>query len=115
MGLPVSIRLKKAFGRRMHGNSLYPATEVKYRGVGGFTVLSLKICSTSCGLIRNINYALLVCEVRIMSVKPKWEDPAKRPAKPETMNTPGDFREFTDLMKKIVGKPKPASHGSAGD
>jgi hypothetical protein len=41
----------------------------------------------------------------------KWDDPAKRPPKPETMNTPGDFGVFTDLMKKIVEKPKPASPG----
>jgi len=39
----------------------------------------------------------------------KWDDPAKRDPKPETMNTPGDFGRFTDLMKKIVEKPKPAS------
>jgi hypothetical protein len=41
----------------------------------------------------------------------KWEDPAKRPPKPETMNTPGDFGVFTDLMRKIVEKPKAASPG----
>jgi hypothetical protein len=30
------------------------------------------------------------------------------------MNTPGDFKVFTDLMRKIVEKPKPsASHGPA--
>jgi hypothetical protein len=39
----------------------------------------------------------------------KWVDPAKLPPKPETMNTPGDFERFTDLMKKIVEKPKPSS------
>jgi hypothetical protein len=43
----------------------------------------------------------------------KWEDPAKRTPKPETMNTPGDFKVFTDLMRKIVEKPKPASRGPA--
>jgi hypothetical protein len=43
----------------------------------------------------------------------KWEDPAKRPPKPETMNTPGDFGAFTDLMRKIVEKPKPASRAPA--
>jgi hypothetical protein len=41
----------------------------------------------------------------------KWSDPAKLPPKPETMNTPGDFGRFTDLMKKIVQKPKPVSPG----
>jgi hypothetical protein len=46
-------------------------------------------------------------------MKKKWIDPAKQPPKPETMNTPGDFGRFTDLMRKIVGKPKPASHGPA--
>lgn len=45
------------------------------------------------------------------NVETKWEDPAKRPPKPETMNTPGDFERFTALMKKIVEKPKPASPG----
>ena len=53
----------------------------------------------------------------------KWEDPAKRPPKPETMNTPGDFGAFTDLMKRIihkkparaqVKKPRGASHAPAG-
>ena len=43
----------------------------------------------------------------------KWIDPAKLPPKAETMNTPGDFGVFTDLMKKIVEKPKAASHGPA--
>jgi hypothetical protein len=46
-------------------------------------------------------------------MKKKWIDPAKQPPKPETMNTPGDFGVFTDLMKKIVEKPKAASHGPA--
>jgi len=53
----------------------------------------------------------------------KWEDPAKRPPKPETMNTPGDFGAFTDLMKRIihtkppraqVKKPRGSSHAPAG-
>jgi hypothetical protein len=43
----------------------------------------------------------------------KWEDAAKQPPKPETMNTPGDFKRFTDLMRKIVEKPKPVSPGAA--
>lgn len=46
-------------------------------------------------------------------MKKPWDDPVKRPPKPETMNTPGDFERFTDLMKKIVKKPRPASHGPA--
>jgi hypothetical protein len=40
-------------------------------------------------------------------MKKPWIDPAKQPPKPETMNTPGDFGRFTDLMRKIVEKPKP--------
>ena len=43
----------------------------------------------------------------------KWVDPAKQPPKPETMNTPGDFGKFTDLMRKIIEKPKTASPGPA--
>jgi hypothetical protein len=44
----------------------------------------------------------------------KWKDPAKQPPKPETMNTPGDFGVFIDLMRKIVpAKPKTASPGPA--
>jgi hypothetical protein len=46
-------------------------------------------------------------------MKKQWIDPAKQSPKPETMNTPGDFKVFTDLMRKIVEKPKPASHGPA--
>jgi hypothetical protein len=45
----------------------------------------------------------------------KWSDPAKRPPKPETMNTPGDFGKFTETMRKLLkAKPlkKPASHGA---
>jgi hypothetical protein len=38
--------------------------------------------------------------------KSAWVDPAKRPPKPETMNTPGDFGKFTELMKRLV-KVKP--------
>jgi hypothetical protein len=36
----------------------------------------------------------------------KWQDPAKRPPKPETMNTPGDFGQFTELMKTLVSVPR---------
>lgn len=43
--------------------------------------------------------------------KPKWDDPAKRPAKEETLNTPGDMEAFSAFMKKIVEKPKPVSPG----
>jgi len=44
----------------------------------------------------------------------KWTDPVKnQPAKESTLNTPGNFSEFTNLMRKIVNKqeekPKPAS------
>jgi hypothetical protein len=47
-------------------------------------------------------------------MKKQWKDPAKRPPKTETMNTPGDFGAFTDLMRKIVpAKPKVASPGPA--
>jgi hypothetical protein len=44
---------------------------------------------------------------------PKWRDPAKLAPKQETMNTPGDFKVFTDLMRKVVEKPKSASHDPA--
>jgi hypothetical protein len=49
-------------------------------------------------------------------MKKKWEDPAKRPPSPETMNTPGDFRKFTDIMRTMLkARPekKSASRGSA--
>jgi len=49
-----------------------------------------------------------------MKKKPSsWIDPAKQPPKPETMNTPGDFERFADLMKKVVTK-KSASRAPAG-
>jgi hypothetical protein len=41
-----------------------------------------------------------------------WRDPAKQPPKPETMNTSGDFAQFTENMRKLMrAKPekKPAS------
>jgi hypothetical protein len=44
-------------------------------------------------------------------MKRPWKDPAKLPPKKETMNTPGDYGRFTDLMRKIVEKAKPASPG----
>lgn len=38
-----------------------------------------------------------------------WVNPVKNhPPKAETLNTPGDFHEFTELMKKVVNQ-KPAS------
>jgi hypothetical protein len=46
-------------------------------------------------------------------MKKPWIDPAKQSPKPETMNTPGDFGRFTDLMRKIVEKPKPVSRAPA--
>jgi hypothetical protein len=39
-------------------------------------------------------------------MKKDWQDPAKRPPKPQTMETPGDFRQFTDTMRKLM-KVKP--------
>jgi hypothetical protein len=46
----------------------------------------------------------------------KWDDPTKQPAKPETMDTQGDFRQFTETMRTMLkAKPekKPASPGAA--
>lgn len=34
----------------------------------------------------------------------RWADPVKRPASEATLQTQGDFRRFTDVMKKIVNK-----------
>ena len=35
----------------------------------------------------------------------KWIDPVKnRPAKESTLAVRGDFREFTEIMRKIVNK-----------
>jgi len=45
----------------------------------------------------------------------KWTDPVKnKPAKESTLNTTGDFGEFTALMRKIVNKQeeKPKSSSS---
>jgi hypothetical protein len=42
----------------------------------------------------------------------KWDDPAKRTPKPETMETPGDFAEFTENMRRLM-KAKPAPKPSA--
>jgi hypothetical protein len=47
-------------------------------------------------------------------MKKQWVDPAKRPPSPETMATPGNFNEFTEVMKKLM-KVKPAKkHASPG-
>jgi hypothetical protein len=36
---------------------------------------------------------------------PKWKNPVKnRPAKESTLDTTGDFQQFTDLMRRIVNK-----------
>jgi hypothetical protein len=46
----------------------------------------------------------------------KWKNPAKQPANAETMNTPGDFRQFTETMRTMLkAKPekKSASHAPA--
>jgi len=49
-------------------------------------------------------------------MKKPWKDPLKRPAKQSTMETPGDFAQFTELMRRVVKvrppreeKPTPAS------
>lgn len=52
------------------------------------------------------------------SMKParKWIDPAKRPPSQQTMETPGNFADFTENMRKLMKvKPekKPASPGPA--
>jgi len=38
--------------------------------------------------------------------KKVWSDPAKRPASPETMNTAGNFKQFTETMRTML-KAKP--------
>jgi len=35
-------------------------------------------------------------------MKKKWDDPVKRLPNLETMNTPGDFERFTDLMRREI-------------
>jgi hypothetical protein len=40
------------------------------------------------------------------AIKKQWDDPAKRPPKAETMNTRGDFAQFTDAMRTLI-KAKP--------
>jgi hypothetical protein len=37
----------------------------------------------------------------------KWTDPVKnKPAKESTLDTKGDFRQFTELMRRIINKRK---------
>ena len=44
----------------------------------------------------------------------KWIDPVKnQPPKESTLNTPGDFGKFTDLMRKIVNKKEENSKPSS--
>jgi hypothetical protein len=38
-------------------------------------------------------------------MKKPWKNPVDRPAKQSTMDTPGDFGKFTDLMKRVVSVP----------
>jgi hypothetical protein len=35
----------------------------------------------------------------------QWKNPVDRPAKQSTMDTPGDFGKFTELMRKVVSTP----------
>jgi hypothetical protein len=46
--------------------------------------------------------------------KKAWTDPVKRPASPETMNTPGDFQRFTEVMRKLM-KAKPEKKRASPD
>jgi hypothetical protein len=40
----------------------------------------------------------------------KWADPVKNlPARESTLNIRGDFGEFKELMRKVVGGQKPSS------
>ena len=39
-------------------------------------------------------------------MKKQWDNPAKRAPKDETMNTPGDFKKFTEIMRVML-KAKP--------
>jgi hypothetical protein len=53
-----------------------------------------------------------------MTARPKpktWVNPVKNhPPKAETLNTPGDFGKFTELMKKVVnGKPSSRVPGAS--
>jgi hypothetical protein len=39
------------------------------------------------------------------AMKEPWQNPVDRPAKQSTLDTPGDFGKFTDLMRKVVSSP----------
>ncbi len=48
--------------------------------------------------------------------KSAWANPVKRPPQTETMDTPGNFEEFTKAMKRLI-KAKPErkpTHASPG-
>ncbi len=62
----------------------------------------------SSGVIEHSSPLNLIYNLTMKSpaIKKQWDDPAKRPASPETMNTPGDFRQFTETMKTML-KAKP--------
>lgn len=38
-------------------------------------------------------------------MKKPWINPVNRPAKQSTLDTPGDFQKFMDLMRKVVQHP----------
>jgi hypothetical protein len=42
----------------------------------------------------------------------KWNNPAKEPAKPETLSTPGDFGKFTDNMRTMLKAKPEKKHAS---
>ena len=41
-------------------------------------------------------------------MKKPWKNPVSHPPKQSTMDTPGDFGKFTELMKKVVSVPQQA-------
>lgn len=54
------------------------------------------------------------CFPRYYESMKKWIDPVKdQPAKESTLDTPGDFQEFTELMRKIVNKQEKTPTSSA--
>lgn len=51
---------------------------------------------------------------QVESSATKWADPVKNsPAKESTMNTPGDFGQFKELMRKVVERKPSSSHDPA--
>jgi hypothetical protein len=48
-------------------------------------------------------------------MKKRWKNPINRPAKQSTLETPGDFAQFTEIMKKVikVRPPKEAKQPTA--